>query len=278
MVITSEDRKKASYTKGLYNIWIKGNSNTSYRIRIVESDKEYYIEDGISESTELEPGADHTYYYTDEALERNLNLTFTLSAKSGTTPKMLIKFWGKVLESKCFVSDSDEDLIEGRREIGKIYAFLKHRSIFCKTNSSNKNQSCIYAVNVKIPRKSSLHATHFSLLAQHNETSHIKLREGISLEQIIQNHEEKYYRFRVRDPNVNEVVFLLNNHHGDADLYMSRIHKYPDQISLEKKSDKRRRFVDQISFKRQENSSMTGVYYIGVKGYEYSSYSIVASV
>ena len=279
LVITSKDREKANNTKGLYYIWVKGNSNVSYRIRVVESDKEYYLEDGISETTELENGKDHTYYYTDEALKRNLNLTFTLSIKSGITPKMKIKFCGRVLEERCFISDSDKNLIGGRREIGKVYAFIKHSGNSCKGDTTNQDKPCIYAIEVSVPNGYSRdHITHFSLLAQHNETSHIRLREGIALEQIIENHEVKYYRFHVRDSSVEEVTFSLNNHHGDADLYVSRVNKYPDNTNYELKSDKSRRFVDQVIFKDLQNSTSIGRYYIGVKGYEYSSFSIIASV
>lgn len=92
LVITPDDRLKAGAKKGTYFICIRGVSNTSYRLRVVESDKNYYLEDGIAETNEVHSGMEQTFYYTEEALARNLNLTFTMSIKSGPLPMMFIKF------------------------------------------------------------------------------------------------------------------------------------------------------------------------------------------
>lgn len=279
IVLTPEDREKINAKKGNYFICIRGNSNTSYRIRIVESDKEYYLEDGIAETNELQSGKEHTFYYTDESLNRDLNLTLTLSVKSGPRPIMLIKFCGRIREDQCIISSENEPgIVLGTPEVAKVYAFVQHSSTECTKKSANQEYPCIYAIEVRTPNKTVSEVTHFSLLAHHNETTHIKLREGISVEQIVLNHEERYYEFVVRDPNVQEVTFSVNSHHGDADIYASRNHKYPDENNFEIKSDKSRKFVDSITFKKEENKTLIGVYYLGIKGYEYSSYSVVASV
>jgi hypothetical protein len=92
LVITPDDRKNVGAKKGDYYICIYGKSNSSYRFRIAESDQLYYLEDGIAETNEIKQGSEMSFYYTDSALKRDLNLTFTLSVKSGPAPLMYIKY------------------------------------------------------------------------------------------------------------------------------------------------------------------------------------------
>jgi hypothetical protein len=92
LVITPQDRLEIGQKKGWYHICITGRSATSYRLRVVESNQSYFLEDGISETNEIRTGNELKFYYTDAALVRNLNLTFTLTTHSGPTPKMIAKF------------------------------------------------------------------------------------------------------------------------------------------------------------------------------------------
>jgi hypothetical protein len=47
----------------------------------------------------------------------------------------------------------------------------------------------------------------------------------------------RYYTFTLIDnKNVKNVTFKLNSLHGDADIYVSRTHKYPNRVDSEKNS------------------------------------------
>lgn len=38
------------------------------------------------------------------------------------------------------------------------------------------------------------------------------------------------------DPNITKISFSLNTHHGDPDLFVSRVDKYPTKENFEKGS------------------------------------------
>lgn len=278
IVITPEDRTQAGYKKGLYFICIFAGSNTSYRMKVTEADKDFYLEDGIAETNEVKSGTEMMYYYTDSSLVRNLNITFTLSSKSGPKPNMYIKFWGKVSEENCKFTSSDNGVYKATNEIGTLIASIKHDGIVCRGKVADQDLNCIYGVLVKAPFSLFTETSHFALSASHNETSHIKLREGIPLDQIVENHQTKYFEFVVRDSETTEVTFTLNSHHGDADIYASRIEKYPDINNNEMKSTRSRRFADEVTFVKEKDKSLIGVYYLAVQGFEYSTYTIRASI
>lgn len=164
-------------------------------------------------------------------------------------------------------------------EVGKLYTFIEHKGASCIKSTDNQLEPCTYAIELRLPsHKDGSSVSHFSLVAHHNETSHIKLREGISVEQIVQNHETRYFQFIVYDNSATNVTFTLNSHHGDSDLYVSRLDKFPDAKNFEKKSSRSSRFADEVSFDKVVNQSLMGVYFVGVQGFEYSSYSLRASI
>lgn len=280
LVLTPEDREKKDAKKGLYYICIVGHSNTSYRLRVAESDQDFYLEDGIAETNELQVGKETTFYYTDASLVRNLNLTFTLSVKSGPKPDMYVKFCGRISEDQCVIgSKTAEGVIKATSDANTVYSFIQHEGASCKKKAEDQNNACTYVVEVVSPRSDySNDITHFSIVAHHNETSHIKLREGVSLEQIVENHQVRYFEFVVRDSLATNITFTVNSHHGDADIYVSRTEKYPDATHYEKKSARSRRFADEVLYDKEVNKTLQGVYYIAVQGFEYSSYSIRATI
>jgi len=279
LVLTPDDREEKGAKKGAYYICIYGKSNTSYRFRVAESNDDYFLEDGIAETNEVKSGKEINFFYTDSALKRDLNLTFTMSVKSGPTPNMYIKSCGRVSESECYIGDKKaSEVTKAIGGVGTVYSVISHSGNQCKT-AAGQGAPCIYVIVVESPKSDSNDAvTHFSLVAQHNETSHIKMREGISIEQIVENKQVRYFEFVVRDSSATKVVFTLNSHHGDADIYVSTLVKYPDQKNNQKKSARSKRFADEVMFEREDDKSLLGVYYIAVQGYGYSSYSIRASI
>ena len=67
--------------------------------------------------------------------------------------------------------------------------------------------------------------------------------------------------------------------HGDADIFVSRKHKYPNRMDYEKNSVKTSDSFDMVFFDDTTGlTDLTGTYYIGVYSYQYSTYSLVATV
>jgi hypothetical protein len=183
-------------------------------------------------------------------------------------------------EAQCTINSKNEKgVIKAISQGGTLYALIKHSGSECSSSVGISTTPCTYVIEV-VGATSDFKqdVTHFSLVTQHTETSHIKLREGISVEQIVENHGIRFFEFVVRDASASKVTFTVNSHHGDADLYVSRSEKYPDSKNSEKKSARSRRFADEVIYEREGDNSLTGVYYIAVQGFEYSSYSIRATV
>ena len=235
IVLSPEDRSKAGQKKGWYLICVIGKSATSYRLRVVESNENYFLEDGIAETNEIKSGENLTFFYTDEALTRDLNITFTLSPKSGPSLKLYAKFCGRIPEEQCSIGNSDSaGVIESFNEFGQLHSFISHLGSQCKKNAGSQTEPCLYVIEVRSPQSLKDSISQFSLVAHHNETSYIMLREGISIENIVENKQYRYFRFINHDPHATNITFTLVSHHGDADMYISKSEKYPNSLKYDK--------------------------------------------
>jgi len=54
----------------------------------------------------------------------------------------------------------------------------------------------------------------------------------------------------------------LNTIHGDADIYVSRTHKFPGKLAYEKSSVRANDLIDEVFFDDEKATGVT--YYIGV--------------
>lgn len=87
----------------------------------------------------------------------------------------------------------------------------------------------------------------------------------------------KYYKFTLLDDsNVRNVSFIMNTMHGDADLFISRKHKQPNKFDEFEKSSQRSYGV--IDFVYFDEGDLVTTYYIGVHGYQYSTFTLQAKV
>jgi hypothetical protein len=86
----------------------------------------------------------------------------------------------------------------------------------------------------------------------------------------------RYYSFTIPPPNPQEIKgpkirnisFQLNSLHGDADIFVSKKHKYPNRMDYEKNSVRTTDSFDLVYFDDSNgNSDLTGTYYLGVYSY-----------
>jgi hypothetical protein len=68
----------------------------------------------------------------------------------------------------------------------------------------------------------------------------------------------------MQDKKVKNVTFKLNTFHGDADLYVSRIHPFPTKVEYEKSSVRSYIDEDEVAF---DSGNLTTTYYILVQSY-----------
>lgn len=82
-----------------------------------------------------------------------------------------------------------------------------------------------------------------------------------------------------RVPRVTNLTVTLNSLHGDADLFVSRLHKYPNRIEFERNSVRTVDSYDVVYFDdKTGDTDLSATYYIAVYSYQYSTYSIQVSV
>ena len=76
------------------------------------------------------------------------------------------------------------------------------------------------------------------------------------------------------------VTFEITPLHGDSDLFLSRndTNRFPTKALYEYRSIKVGSNADHFEFGRTDNDSLDGNFYIGIYGFTYASYSIVANI
>ena len=72
----------------------------------------------------------------------------------------------------------------------------------------------------------------------------------------------------------------MTPHHGDADMYISTSpeNKFPNKTNFSYRSILLGGYHDKVTVKKSQNKTLEGVYYIGIYGFTFTSYSIVATV
>jgi hypothetical protein len=102
----------------------------------------------------------------------------------------------------------------------------------------------------------------------------------------------KYFKFTLLEKNeskLNNVTFEISPLHGDCDIMISRneSNKFPTKLSNDKISQRIGSLVDLITYSKDDYSNITnetdvkslnGIYYIGVYGYTFTTFSIVVTV
>ena len=79
----------------------------------------------------------------------------------------------------------------------------------------------------------------------------------------------------MQDPKVKKVSFKLNTLHGDADMYISRTHLYPNRMDYEQSSVKSGMQIDEVVF---DDKNLSTTYYIAIFSFQYSTYNLVVKV
>ena len=96
----------------------------------------------------------------------------------------------------------------------------------------------------------------------------------------------RYYSFTLppyqaasKEPRAKNITITLNSLHGDADLFVSRIHKYPNRMDFEKNSVRTGDSYDLVYFDDTTGTQdLSGTYYIAIYSYQYSTYSLQVNV
>jgi hypothetical protein len=89
----------------------------------------------------------------------------------------------------------------------------------------------------------------YSVSVIHSQNNYYTLSENDAVEDYITQHSYRYYKFSVPDAtHVKNITFIMNTYHGDADLFASITHKFPNKHDNEKSSQRVTGLLDFVYF------------------------------
>ena len=74
--ISKQQREEARHVDGKYAICVYGKRNASYKLSVSMSDSNHFLEAGLAESAYINENQSEHFYYRDNALLEDGNLTF----------------------------------------------------------------------------------------------------------------------------------------------------------------------------------------------------------
>jgi hypothetical protein len=111
---------------------------------------------------------------------------------------------------------------------------------------------------------------HVTMTIQKGE---LQLAERTKSTKMIERGLVDNYVIKVEDSNVDILTIILHSHVGDADLIVSRVNRKPEEDPDHKASSSSGN-RDIVQFKKSDNESLSGEYYIAVSAYAFSYYSL----
>uniref|UniRef100_A0A7S4DNT6 Uncharacterized protein n=1 Tax=Lotharella globosa TaxID=91324 RepID=A0A7S4DNT6_9EUKA len=111
----------------------------------------------------------------------------------------------------------------------------------------------------------------YRLMARSNDHVHMLLRDGIPQNDRLNPHEYHYFKYQLDDEDC-DLSIQLTPISGDPDLYVSHDYPFPNSTTAEYSSTHTRLQKDFVSI-----NNATGVYYVGVRGFTNTTFTILAS-
>ena len=271
IVITGTDRKKIGSPTGNYFIGIYGFSQAAYTLTVKTSNSSFIrMTPGIPECGAVSQSS-MLHFYIDFP-EQDSNITLTLLVESGN-PDLFAqacdsKFKNCIIPAPGPLSKNDS-IFSSQHNSGSETIEIAHKASSCK---SKKGETCHYIIGVYgVATYSS-----FTLLVTTNTTDEILLQDGVPSILSASGSSEKYFRFKVFNESVSEVLFMLTPIYGDTDIYGS-FNQPILNFNYQKSSMSVGVDTDQIKWQKGVDSdSLVGIYHLMVFGTAASSFSIVA--
>eukprot|EP00347_Sterkiella_histriomuscorum_P007205 403349857 len=297
--------KVGEEAKGLYFICVYGDQFSSYSIKVKEfdpTDTLSIIQDGFSEEFSMQNQSTHIHLYQVPKLtykDEDIKIEFDLTPIRGGDPMFGAKFCESVRNENC---SSDFKLEEFMTKNGKYMKgvstgqmqkiVIDHKEEYCDVKL--EGEDCYYQLIVYNPQYLSQKLT-YKLVASHTQNNHKILQESHPTVDSVEINEYQYYQFSLLDDKgVSSVQISLTQLHGNSDLYVTssfaienitlntESYQWPTKTKNIFKSQKIGTEHDVIEIKKGQSlftqTSIAGVYYIGVYGQSYSTYSLLVTV
>jgi hypothetical protein len=234
-----------------YYIGVFAYTNTTFSI-VASLASSVALQNGIPQSGAVSRGA--MRYYTMQVLGGTKDLTVSVQNMFG--------------QAELYISTTMDP------EIGDADSYQWHVPWWFNSKSITISEEtderachsvwCYYYIGVYGISNSS-----FSIVASTADAT-IPLRNGIPQRDHVETGEYEYFSVRVENDGGLDLSVMVTPVNGDPDIYMSRNTSRPTELDYEKKST---RFgADVVDYENAER----GTYYIGVKAFSNSTFSIVA--
>eukprot|EP00347_Sterkiella_histriomuscorum_P008919 403343241 len=284
--ITPNERRNVSQPKGLYYICAVPHMTSTFSIVITEPSRNQlftYLEDSYDETGEIQGSDLVLYIYKVPPLEykgEDIQLNFKLNVISGKAPFLGVAFcMDKKDHKKCVqglksseITSSGSSFTKGTQVGNDMYIIVNHDERTCQ---DEYNGQCYYVIALVGQQKDEEFTT-YTVSVNHSQLNYQLLSENQVVTDFVNMGAQKYYSFTLmQDKKVKNVTFKLNTLHGDADLYVSRIHPYPTKIEYEKSSVKTNIDQDEVSF---DSGNLSTTYFVLVQSFQYSSYTLLVKV
>lgn len=288
LIIKGAERKKLNTT---WYLFINSSIQSSYGLLITKFESGNKLLDlGITELNSLSADEIMTYNLIVYDI-RSRNVSLSLTNKQGNVDLIL----KRCLEESCRITLSDFSnppsaylsKIE-TNETNSFFNFL-HDVHLCKPNEKDQGffwnfikkkikvdslwNNCHYVIGIR--GKSKNLNKYELLLSYENQVMNLKEKEG--LRNHISINYYQYYHFKLTNAELIESVsFQITAIIGDVQSFASRNFERPTEDNYEKKTNS---YFDSIEYKTiQERFSLSGDYFISVKGVSSAYYSILPIV
>ncbi|CDW74582.1 UNKNOWN [Stylonychia lemnae] len=287
MVVTPNDRKQSGAIQGLYYLCFFGHMTSTYSIVIseLEHGADYQqLLDGHDQNGEVESLNRQVYIYKAPNLtfsSQDIRIQFILSSISGIQPQLFAGFCSEKDILKCVkaAKSFDQQNYDETSRFKKASQMTKDLNLIIDHDEEKcekeYKRECFYAVIVQ-GQGGEGEISKYSINILNSQQNYQVLQEGKLVNDYVEEGQTRLYSFSIiNDPLVKNVTFKLNTIHGDADIYASRIHKYPQKLLYEKSSVRTNDIMDEVYF---DDLNLSTTFYVAVFSIQYSTYTLSVSV
>lgn len=234
-----------------YYISVYAYQATTFTI-VAYTDDVVSLQDGIPQSGVVPRGG---YRYYDMNLhDPSKDLTITLSSMSG-----LVSMY---VSTSVYPMSGDPSTYDW---FAPWYSSAKSIVIRSTDEKACRSTDCTYHIGVYGVNNAS-----YAIIAATADAT-IPLQNGVPQREHVETGKWQYFSIRVDNPD-NALSIVVTPFTGDPDLYVSHYTQRPNETSYEKQSS--RYGADSVDFE----PAAVATYYIGVKAYTNSTFSIVAVI
>jgi len=254
-----------------------GTTPASYSISMwYESNDAIIMRYGLTEYGSLKVDDDRRIYLVvgDPYLDHNYDLVFAIDIGA-------VDVYGVMcpngFSASCSISKKKKNLLFDESNVDHdttVEVAHDPRKCYKNPDQEDAKPECVYAIVVKM---ASTTEAKYSVVPMMNDITQT-LKEGAYVYDDAHEHEKACFRFQLDDPTAIEVAFTLTPISGDPDLAVSTTIECPTLADADVFSAMGDELPDIVKFTKKNDEALPTTFYIGVRGFSYSYFSIYTKV